>query len=177
MKMKQILALLTFWVGFSIFTPPVNPQSCYMVNENGEQVNLNGLCDNKNNATQTITPGVFQSPIKRRQGGIPIIDVSFNNQETVEMMVDTGASATVLPSQVAQRVGVEPEGTVVANTPSQKRVKFPAGRVTSINAGGAIAQDVIIVISPALSIGLLGQNFFRRYDVSIKENVVEFRDR
>lgn len=147
-----------------------------MVDGNGEQVNLQGLCDKKNNST-SITPGVFQTPIKRRQGGIPIIDVSFNNQETVEMMVDTGASATVLPPAIAQRLDIETERTVVANTPSQKRVEFPAGRVESINAGGAIAQNVVIIISPALSIGLLGQNFFGRYDVSIKENVVEFRDR
>jgi aspartyl protease family protein len=46
-----------------------------------------------------------------------------------------------------------------------------------VNAGGAVAKNVAVLISPALSTGLLGQNFFRRYDVVIRENVVEFRDR
>lgn len=150
-----------------------------MVDSKGEQIDLSSLCENNNNSSAGVTStlGVFESPIKRRQDGIPVIEVSFNNQETVEMMVDTGASATVLPPAVAEKLEIQPEGTVLANTPSQKSVEFPAGRVESINAGGAIAQDVVIIIAPAVSMGLLGQNFFGRYDVSIKENVVEFRHR
>ncbi len=146
-----------------------------MVDSNGSPVDLNGLCDNP--TPTATTPGVFRAPIKRRQAGIPIIEVSFNNQQTVEMMVDTGASATLLPPQIAKRLGIKKEGTIIANTPSQRGVKFAAGRVDSINAAGAVAKDVVVVISPALSTGLLGQNFFSRYDVVIKENVVEFRDR
>jgi len=65
----------------------------------------------------------------------------------------------------------------MADTPSQRGVRFPAGRVASVNAGGAVANNVVVIISPALSTGLLGQNFFGRYDVVIKENVVEFHDR
>ncbi|MGF1676550.1 MAG: hypothetical protein ACFCUV_23155, partial [Rivularia sp. (in: cyanobacteria)] len=37
---------------------------------------------------------VFSSPIKRRVGGTPIIDVTFNGQQQFEMIVDTGASGT-----------------------------------------------------------------------------------
>lgn len=93
------------------------------------------------------------------------------------MMVDTGASATVLPPTTAQQLGIKPEGIVRANTPSQRKAEFAAGRAGSLNAGGAVAKNVVVLISPALSTGLLGQNFFNRYDVLIKENVVEFRDR
>jgi aspartyl protease family protein len=116
-------------------------------------------------------------PIKRRQGGIPVIEVTLNEEETVEMMVDTGASATLLSSETAQRLGVKLEGTVLASTPSQRQAQFRAGRVASLNAGGAVAENLRVLISPVLSIGLLGQNFFSRYDVVIKEKVVEFRDR
>lgn len=145
-----------------------------MLDSNGNPVDLNGLCEN---STSTTTSGIFRAPIKRRQGGIPIIDVRFNNERTVEMMVDTGASATLLSPEVAQQLGVKQEGTFLANTPSDREVEFPAGRVESITAGGATARDVVVVISPALSMGLLGQNFFSRYDVVIKEDVVEFHDR
>jgi aspartyl protease family protein len=176
--MKRQLTLLTFCLGLSFFPYPSQAQEhqgCYMLDSNGRPVDLNGLCENRT-ATAT-TPGVFRAPIKRRQAGIPIIEVSFNNQPTVEMMVDTGASATLLPDKIAKQLGIKKEGIIVANTPSQRGVKFPAGRVNSINAAGAEAKDVVVVISPALSTGLLGQNFFSRYDVVIKENVVEFRDR
>ncbi|MFP4134812.1 MAG: TIGR02281 family clan AA aspartic protease [Halothece sp.] len=176
--MKSLLVFLTLGVGFLFFPAAGHSQGCYMVDDNGEEIDLSSLCENNNSSpTVTSTPGVFESPIKRRQNGIPVIEVSFNNQETVEMMVDTGASATVLPPEVATRLGIEPEGKVRANTPSDKEVEFPAGRVESINAGGAIAQDVVVIIAPALSMGLLGQNFFSRYDVSIREDVVQFRDR
>lgn len=177
--MKSLLVSLTLGVGFLFFPSAGNSQGCYMVDGNGEQMDLSSLCENNNNSSPTVTstPGVFESPIKRRQNGIPVIEVSFNNQETVEMMVDTGASATVLPPEVAKRLGIEPEGKVRANTPSDKKAEFLAGRVESINAGGAIAQDVVVIIAPALSMGLLGQNFFGRYDVSIQEDVVQFRDR
>ncbi len=176
--MKRQLTLLTFCIGLSIFPYPSHAQEhqgCYMLDSNGNPVDLNGLCSNSTPAS--TTPGVFRAPIKRRQAGIPVIEVSFNNQQTVEMMVDTGASATLLPPKVAQQLGIKREGTIIANTPSQRGVKFAAGRVDTINAAGAIAKDVVVVISPALSMGLLGQNFFSRYDVVIKENVVEFRDR
>ena len=175
--MKRPLTVIAFCLGLSIF--PYNGyaqehQGCYMVDSNGNPVDLTGLCGN---STATKTPGIFRAPIKRRQGGIPIIDVRFNNQETVEMMVDTGASATLLSPEVAQQLGVKQEGTFLANTPSDRQVEFPAGRVESITAGGATAKNVVVVISPALSMGLLGQNFFSRYDVVIKEDVVEFHDR
>lgn len=175
--MKRQLTLLTFCLGLSLLpysTQAQERQGCYMLDSSGNTVDLNGLCGD---SAPTTTPGVFRAPIKRRQGGIPIIEVRFNNQRTVEMMVDTGASATLLSPEVAQQLGVQPEGTFLANTPSDRAVEFPAGRVDSINAGGATAKNVIVVISPALSMGLLGQNFFSRYDVVIKEDVVEFHDR
>lgn len=147
-----------------------------MLNSNGEQINLNGLCGN-NSSTSTVTPGVFRAPIKRRHAGIPVIEVMFNGQHQVEMMVDTGATGTLLPPAIAQRLGVQIEGKVIANTPSDQGVEFPAGRVASVNAGGAVAKNLVVIIAPALSMGLLGQNFFGRYDMVIKEDVVEFRDR
>ncbi|QDZ40831.1 hypothetical protein FRE64_13295 [Euhalothece natronophila Z-M001] len=177
--MKSILALLTFSV--AVLLPATgNTQGCYMIDKYGEQIDLSSICEKNDNSsapTVTSTEGVFESPIKRHQDGIPVIEVSFNDQETVEMMVDTGASATVLPPDVAERLGIEPERTVRASTPSDREVEFPAGRVASMNAGGAVAEDVMIIIAPAVSTGLLGQNFFSRYDVSIREDVVEFRDR
>ena len=175
--MKRLLTFLSLWVGLSIFphsSEAQQHQGCYMLNSNGQQVNLDSLCRSN---PSSYTPGVFRVPIQRRQGGIPVIEVTFNQQQTVEMMVDTGASATVLPPQTAQQLGIKQEGIVRANTPSQRKAKFPVGRVDSVNAGGAVAKNVAVLISPALSTGLLGQNFFHRYDVVIKENVVEFRDR
>lgn len=122
-------------------------------------------------------PGVFLAPIKRRAGGTAVIEVTFNGRLTFDMIVDTGASGTVITSEMARALGVRPEGSMIANTPSAKAVTFPIGRVSSMEVGGAIVNNVPVAIASQLDIGLLGQDFFRGYDVTFRENVVEFHSR
>lgn len=122
---------------------------------------------------------VFQAIIKRRVGGTPVIDVTFNGTRQFEMIVDTGASGTVITQQTAAALGVVPVGKAKANTASARGVEFPIGYVDSIEVGGAVVKHVPVAIapSPELEIGLLGHDFFGDYDVTIKRDVVEFRPR
>jgi aspartyl protease family protein len=46
-----------------------------------------------------------------------------------------------------------------------------------MEAGGIVAKNVVVGISPSLSLGLLGQDFLGHFDVTIKKNVIEFRAR
>jgi len=122
---------------------------------------------------------VFRAAIKRRVGGIPMIDVTFNGTQQFEMIVDTGASGTVLTQQVAAALGVVPVATAEADTANAKGVEFPIGYVNSIAVGGAVVTGVPVAIAPStdLETGLLGHDFFGNYDVTIKRDVVEFRSR
>ncbi|MEB3217179.1 MAG: retroviral-like aspartic protease family protein [Nostocales cyanobacterium 94392] len=121
---------------------------------------------------------VFTSPIKRRIGGTPIIDVTFNGQQQFEMIVDTGASGTVITQQMASLLGVSTIGKAKANTASAQSVEFPIGYVDSIEAGGVKIKKVPVAIAGSeLENGLLGHDFFGNYDITIKSNVVEFRPR
>lgn len=122
---------------------------------------------------------VFQAPIKRRASGTPVIDVSFNGTQQFEMIVDTGASGTVITQQVAVALGVLPVSKTKANTASDTAVEFLVGYVDSIEVGGALLKDVPVAIapSPELETGLLGHDFFGNYDVTLKRDVVEFRPR
>ncbi len=122
--------------------------------------------------------GVYQAKIIRRlNGSIPVIEALFNNQQSFEMLVDTGASNTVITPIMAEFLGVIPTSSNIANTPSARGVEFDLGLVQSINVAGAVTDNVVVAIAPALDIGLLGQDFFGQYDVTIKEDVVEFRER
>ncbi len=57
-------------------------------------------------------------------------------------------------------------------------VKFPVGYVQSIAVDGAVANKVLVAIAMSDGdIGLLGHDFFGNYDVTLKQNVVEFRRR
>jgi len=120
--------------------------------------------------------GVFQAKIKRREANIPVIEVTFNGIQKFDMMVDSGASGTVITPAMAKALGVVPQGTVQAKTPNGEAT-FPLGRLTSIQAGGLAIKNVVVAISPSLEIGLLGHDFFGDKDVTIKQDVIEFRDR
>jgi clan AA aspartic protease (TIGR02281 family) len=128
--------------------------------------------------TNTSNSGVFKVPITRRAGRTPVIEVTFNGGQVFEMIVDTGASGTVITQEMAQSLGVVPEGEVTADTASGKGVKFATGRVRSIGVPGIVAKNVRVAIGgDALELGLLGQDFFANYDVWIRQNVIEFHRR
>ena len=141
-----------------------------MVDSSGRAVNLTGLC--RGNSTEAATkPKVFQAKIKRRDGGTPVIDVTFNGKHKFEMLLDTGASQTTITPQMANAIGVVQVGTEKASIANGDVVEFPVGRVASIGVGGAVIDDATVSIAP---VPLLGQNFFGGYDVIIKRDVVEF---
>lgn len=130
--------------------------------------------------SQTIaaSPRVYKAPIKRRAGLTPVIEVTFNGAQTFEMIIDTGASGTVITKSMAESLGVVAEGEVVANTASAKGIKFSIGKVESIAVAGIVTKDVRVAIGGSeLDLGLLGQDFFGNYDVWIRQNIVEFHPR
>jgi predicted aspartyl protease len=117
---------------------------CYMVLPNGQQMNLNGLCGVEPPPAKgsSVTPGLYKAKIKRRDAGTPVIDVMFNGGQTFEMIVDTGASGTVLTPRMASALGVQPVGTALVNTASQKNVQVAIGYVRSVAVSGAVMKDV-----------------------------------
>ncbi|KAF3884955.1 MULTISPECIES: retropepsin-like aspartic protease family protein [Nostocales] len=121
-------------------------------------------------------PPVYSAPIKRRLGGTPIIEVTFNGLQSFEMILDTGASGTVITQKMALALGVVPVTKAKANTASSKAVEFPVGYVDSMEVGGVKTRQLPVAIAGAeLETGLLGHDFFGNYDITIKRNTVEFR--
>ena len=190
--MKKILNLFLFSIvlnAFSIGTHAQNNQVCFMEDENGNPIDISHLCQFNTNQNPTIIPnpqaisnttyerGLYTVPIKRRRAGIPVIDVKFNNKYTFEMMLDTGASLTVLTPAMARTMKIKPEGSLGIQTPSNELTYVPWSQVKSVSTAGIVSKQVQIVISPSLDMGLLGQNFFGIYDVTIKRDVIEFRER
>lgn len=129
-------------------------------------------------STSSVPGSVYRARIKRREGGIPVIEVVFNGNQTFDMIVDTGASGTLITQRMAAALGVKPFTSAIVDTASQKNVKIPIGYVSSIEVGGAVLQRVPVAIAgPNLDTGLLGHDFFGGFDVTIKRDVVEFQVR
>lgn len=124
------------------------------------------------------TGSSFTVPIVRRAGGTPVINVTFNGNRQYQMILDTGASGTVITQPMAAALGVVPVGQARVNTASAQNVTFPLGYLSSMEVGGAIARNPLVAVAgPNLNIGLLGQDFFQNYDVTIRQEEVEFRTR
>jgi predicted aspartyl protease len=120
----------------------------------------------------------FSVPIVRRAGNTPVVNVRFNDSQTFEMIVDTGASGTLITHSMADALGVVSVAETSVDTASARDVKVPLGYVGSMNVGGATAQHVLVAIAGSeLSLGLLGHDFFGNYDVTIRESRVEFQER
>jgi predicted aspartyl protease len=126
--------------------------------------------------SSTEPKNVHIAPIKRRMGGTPIVEVTFNGQYKFDMIVDTGASGTVITQQMANALGIIPVGKAKANTASSKGVEFPVGYVDSMAVAGVRVNRVPVAIAGTeLETGLLGHDFFGKYDITIKRNAIEFR--
>ncbi|BAY17655.1 hypothetical protein NIES21_34960 [Anabaenopsis circularis NIES-21] len=151
--------------------------ACFMVTSSGMTVELTKLCNETNRAKTTSEGRVFRVPIKRHFGRTPVIDVTFNNQKTFEMVVDTGANGTLITQAMANSLQIKPTGTLNAQTADGNQVQFPTGKIKSMAAGGIVANNVEVAIASKAGIGLLGHDFFGNYDIKILQTAVEFHTR
>ncbi|MGC9502427.1 retropepsin-like aspartic protease family protein [Baaleninema sp.] len=189
--MKRTLAALLSAFGFVCFQGNAIAQEyegCFLIDPAGNIIDLGDLCPSNPPpaaAEPTSTPSptrtsanVAQVPIVRRMSGIPVVHVNFNGGQRFEMLLDTGASNTVITQEMARRLQVERVGNIQIDTASQRNVNAEVGLISSMELGGIVARNVPVTIAPeTLEIGLLGQDFFGRYDLTVRENVIEFARR
>lgn len=176
------ILILVSSLGIFPVSPRVFAQSeCYLQAPNGENIDLGHLCGSGTPPKTTTSPRTNAStyiiPIKRREMGIPVVEVIFNGSQKYEMLFDTGASGIAITESMANAIGVRKEQTGIAST-AGGNILYHLGRVNSVQAGNLLKKNLEVGISPQLQEpGLLGQNFFGHYDVIIKQNVIELHPR
>lgn len=158
--------------------------SCYMVTSSGRVMSLDRLCGVTSPArsnppasgsTPAATPSnMFQAKIKYRMGKTPVIDVTFNNHQTFEMIVDTGADGTLITRRMASALKLPITGAAEFEMADGRVVVMPLAQVRSMSINGAEVRNIQVAIADKTDIGLLGHDFFDNYDVKIKQHVVEF---
>jgi aspartyl protease family protein len=119
-------------------------------------------------------------PIKRRSNGVVIIDAHFNNRQSFEMLLDSGASVTVITRPMAKALGITSEQIVdyARFSTANGYTELPIVYLQSVEVGGLSMRQVpVAVAGPDMEMGLLGQDFLESYDVSIKRDRVEFHPR
>jgi len=164
---------------------------CFMIDEFGNKKDLTiSICrlfpeelpeQVSTSSTTTTTAGVYEIPIVRRtngEEGSPIVNVTFNDGQSYEMIFDTGATSTLITQEMADSLKVIPSGRATGQVADGRVVELGIGLVSSISAGGLeFKQFTVAIAPPEKKVGLLGQDFFGRYDMSIKEKVVELKVR
>jgi predicted aspartyl protease len=191
MYMKRFAGVVIALVGVASIpaqTLAQEHEGCFLTDSKGRVITLDSLCPSSSipalQAGDTLPPppgvasqgsGLVVIPIKYRAGGTPVIDVKFNGSQTFEMLVDTGATSTVISQDVATALSVSPSGTTTVDTASQRGVEFSLGQVQSIEvAPGIVIRDVTVAIGPELEMGLLGQDLLGQYDITIRDRSIEF---
>ena len=192
--MKKLVNLILWSIVFSsigtIGQAQVN-SGCFMLDAQGNPLDLGYLCQNSNSSNSKYEPkaanpqetettkqsGVHIVPIKSRRSGIPVIDVKFDDRYVFEMMLDTGASGVVITKEMADTLKVNHHETVRVSTPSHNNVELSSGYVYSMQVGEINHKNTKVITAPTMDMGLLGQSFFGGYDLTIKSDVIEFRER
>jgi aspartyl protease family protein len=131
-------------------------------------------------ATPTPASALGDVAIKRRQHGVPVVDVTFNRRQKFEMLVDSGASLTVITRPMARALGITSEhlvGNITVST-ANGVTEMPLAYVNSIEVGGLTISQVEVAISgPDMDMGLLGQDFLQHHDVVLRQDRIHFRPR
>lgn len=158
---------------------------CYWVTSSGQRVGLGQLCGDVppkktaplQKAGKRSPDGVIRVPIKRRIASTPVIEVMLNGAYPVDMIVDTGASASLITQAIAQQLNIKPIRTLQAGIANGSVVQFPVARIQSMSVSGLTVNNVEVAIADQMDVGLLGHDFFGKYDIKIKRDVVEFYPR
>jgi aspartyl protease family protein len=121
-----------------------------------------------------------QLAIKRREHGVPVVDVLFNRRKSFEMLVDSGASMTVITRPMAAALGITTAHIVDSITvkTANGQTNMSIVYLSAVTVAGLTTQQVPVAIAgPDMEIGLLGQDFLQRYDVNLRSSRIEFHDR
>lgn len=123
-----------------------------------------------------VKPQFFSIPIKTRKSGLPIVKITFNDTSNFDMAIDTGASKSLITQSMANKLRLQSLGSSQVSIADGSTVTINYSRVNSAKASGRVMRDMVVWVAGSVDeFGLLGQDFFQGYDITIKQNSVEFR--
>ena len=108
-----------------------------------------------------------------KQGQVVVIEALLNGKTPAKLVVDTGATYTMISAATAKELAIEPNGSE-RRLPIQTAngmIQAPLTSLESINVGGMEMKNLTAVIHDALpnsqAAGLLGLNFLSNFRMDI----------
>jgi aspartyl protease family protein len=115
-----------------------------------------------------------------KQGQVVVVEAMLNGKTPAKLVVDTGATFTMISAATAKELAIEPNGSA-RRLPIQTAngmIQAPMTSLESINVGGVEMKNLAAVIHDALPnsqvAGLLGLNFLSnfRMDIDIQKGLL-----
>ncbi len=119
----------------------------------------------------------FSLPIVSKNNNVPIVEVVINGGDRIPMMLDTGASKTLLTKGVAERLKLVSVGKTKAKT-ANGTAEFDTVKLDSVEFGQGKVTDLSVAVGDNnLNYGLLGHDVYKGYDITLTEDSVQFKKR
>jgi clan AA aspartic protease (TIGR02281 family) len=119
----------------------------------------------------------FSLPIVSKNNNVPIVEVLINGSDRIPMMLDTGASKTLLTKGVAERLSLVSVGKTKAKT-ANGNAEFDTVKLDSVEFGQGKVTDLSVAVGDNnLNYGLLGHDVYKGYDITLTEDSVQFKKR
>jgi predicted aspartyl protease len=119
----------------------------------------------------------FSMPIIKKLDNIPVVEVTFNGQQKFQMLLDTGASRTLLTRAMANQLQLQASGKTTAKT-ANGISQFDTVELQSVQFGQGMTNNIVVSIGQdTLNYGLLGHDVYKGYDITLKEDVILFNKR
>ncbi len=119
----------------------------------------------------------FSIPIIKKLDNIPVIEVTLNGQQKFQMLLDTGASRTLLTRAMANQLQLQASGKTTAKTASGIS-EFDIVELQSVQFGQGVTNNIAVSVGKnELNYGLLGHDVYKGYDITLKEDVILFNKR
>ena len=136
-----------------------------------------GRADDRKESVQEQDPGAANHAVivpLQQLGHLFVVTVKLNGEQDAQLIVDTGASHTILSHKLAGALGLysdSPAGSVTMNTVGGA-VQAPLVKVKSIRVAAAEVRDSLVVIhdlpdSPKGVEGLLGLSALGQFQVTL----------
>lgn len=81
------------------------------------------------------------------------------NGVTTSFLVDSGASYTVISSEVAERANVEPEIRIAQVETANGTITMRRARVSNLEVGSVVRDDFPVLIAEQRGLNVIGMNF------------------
>ncbi|MDM5072272.1 MULTISPECIES: retropepsin-like aspartic protease family protein [Aeromonas] len=98
------------------------------------------------------------------------------NGQSVQLLLDTGATRVTVPRQVAERIGLSPNGNSLVNT-AAGTIQVQTGQIETLVMGPLTLYDLPIYINPAADGDeiLVGMNALGRLELRQKDRQLLLR--